>query len=79
MKDNKIYYNDGKNTNLLNGAIVTSGKDFFQSLGMKFKDSNRVHQVGKDKGKPILVPDIKTDEDIPQRVKDFFNDIYNFL
>lgn len=79
LKDNKIYYNDGKNTNLLNGAIVTSGKEFFQSLGMKFKDSGRTHQVGKDKGKPILVPDIKSDDDIPEKVKNFFNDSYNFL
>ena len=46
---------------------------------MKFKASDRTHQVGKEKGKPILVPDIKTDEDIPQRVKDFFNDSYHFL
>lgn len=33
LKDNKIYYNDGKNTNLLNGAIVTSGKEFFSKFG----------------------------------------------
>lgn len=79
LKDNKIYYNDGKNTNLLNGAIVTSGKEFFQSLGMKFKDSGRTHQIGHDKGKPILVPDIKSDDDIPEKVKEFFNDSYNFL
>lgn len=79
LKDNKIYYNDGKNTNLLNGAIVTSGKEFFQSLGMKFKDSGRTHQVGENKGKPILVPDIKSDDDIPEKIKDFFNDSYNFL
>ena len=79
LKDNKIYYNDGKNTNLLNGAIVTSGKEFFKSLGMKFKESNRTHQVGKDKGKPILVPDIKSKEDIPKKVMDFFDDSYKFL
>lgn len=79
LKDNKIYYNDGKNTNLLNGAIVTSGKEFFQSLGMKFKDSGRTHQVGKDKGEPILVPDIKSKEDIPEKVMGFFNESYNFL
>ena len=79
LKDNKIYYNDGKNPNLLNGAIVTSGKEFFQSLGMKFKESNRTHQVGKDKGKPILVPDIKSKENIPKKVMDFFNDSYKFL
>lgn len=79
LKENKIYYNDGKNTNLLNGAIVTSGKEFFQSLGMKFKDSGRTHQVGKDKGKPILVPDIKSKEDIPEKVMGFFYESYNFL
>ena len=79
LKENKIYYNDGKNTNLLNGAIVTSGKEFFQSLGMKFKDSVRTHQVGKDKGKTILVPDIKSKEDIPEKVMGFFNESYNFL
>ena len=79
LKENKIYYNDGKNTNLLNGAIVTSGKEFFQSLGMKFKDSGRTNQVGKDKGKPILVPDIKSKEDIPEKVMGFFNESYNFL
>ena len=49
LKENEIYYNDGKNTNLLNGAIVTSGKEFFQSLGMNFKASDKTHQVGKDK------------------------------
>lgn len=79
LKENKIYYNDGKNTNLLNGAIVTSGKEFFQSLGMKFKDSGRTHQFGKDKGKTILVPDIKSKEDIPEKVMGFFNESYNFL
>lgn len=79
LKENKIYYNDGKNTNLLNCAIVTSGKEFFQSLGMKFKDSGRTHQVGKDKGKTILVPDIKSKEDIPEKVMGFFNESYNFL
>ena len=46
---------------------------------MKFKDSGRTHQVGENKGKPILVPDIKSDDDIPEKVKDFFNDSYNFL
>lgn len=79
LKENKIYYNDGKNTNLLNGAIVTSGKEFFQSLGMKFKANDRIQQVGKDKGKPIYISDIKSDDDIPEKVKIFFKDSYNFL
>ena len=79
LKENKIYYNDGKNTNLLNGAIVTSGKEFFQSLGMKFKESDRTNQVGANKGKPILVPDINSLDDIPDKVKDFFDNSYKFL
>ena len=46
---------------------------------MKFKESNRNHQVGKDKGKPILVPDKKSKEDIPEKVKKFFDESYSFL
>ena len=79
LREQNIYYNEGKNTNLLNGAIITSGKEFFQSLGMKFVDSGRTHQVGDNKGKPILVPDIKSNDDIPEKVKVFFNESYNFL
>ena len=79
LKNENIYYNDGKNTNLLNGAVITSGKEFFQSLGMKFVDSGRIHQRGKNKGKPILVPDIKSIEDIPDKVREFFDESYKFL
>ena len=79
LRENKIYYNDGKNTNLLNGATISSGKEFFQSLGMKFKESDRTYDFGKNKGKKVLVPDIKSEEDIPERVKDFFDDSYAFM
>ena len=79
LKNQNIYYNDGKNTNLLNGAIITSGKDFFESLGMNFVPSGRTHQVGKEKGKPILVPRIKSEDDIPEKVRDFFDCSYKFL
>lgn len=30
INKNKIYYNDSKNVNLLNGTVVTSGKEFFK-------------------------------------------------
>ena len=79
LKDNNIYFNDGKNVNLLNGAIITSGQEFFQSMGMKFKESDRTHQVGKKKGQPILIPDIKNENDIPEKVKNFFDDSFEFL
>ena len=79
LRDNNIYFNDGKNVNLLNGAIITSGQEFFQSMGMKFKNSDRIHQVGKKKGQPMLIPDIKSESDIPEKIKKFFDDSYLFL
>ena len=79
LNENNIYYNKGKNVNLLNGAVVTSGTEFFQKLGMKFKESDRINQVGKNKGKPILVPDINSFDDIPDKVKEFFDYSYQFL
>ena len=79
INKNKIYYNDSKNVNLLNGAVVTSGKEFFQTLGMNFKASGRKIEFGKNKGEDILIPDIKDEKDIPQKVKTFFKDSYDFL
>lgn len=32
---------------------------------MKFKESDRTHQIKKDKSKPILIAIIKVDDDIP--------------
>ena len=46
---------------------------------MKFKESDRIYQVGKKKGQPVLVPDIKTTDDIPDKVKNFFDEGYTFL
>lgn len=79
INKNKIYYNDSKNVNLLNGAVVTSGKEFFQTLGMNFKASGRKIEFGKNKGEDILIPDIKDEKDIPEKVKTFFKDSYDFL
>ena len=79
LEKNNIYYNDGKNVNLVNGAIVTSGQEFFQSLGMKFIESDRTYKVGKKKGQKVLIPDIKSEDDIPLKVKDFFDSSFKFL
>ena len=79
INKNKIYYNDSKNVNLLNGAVVTSGKEFFQTLGMNFKPSDRKIEYRKNKGEDILIPDIKDEKDIPEKVKTFFKDSYDFL
>lgn len=79
INKNKIYYNDSRNVNLLNGAVVTSGKEFFQTLGMNFKPSGRKIEYGKNKGEDILIPNIKDEKDIPEKVKTFFKDSYDFL
>ena len=79
LKENNIYYNKGKNVNLINGAIITSGPEFFESLGMKFVESDRTYKVGKNKGKKVLVPSIENENDIPERVKNFFDISYKFL
>ena len=78
-ENNVIYGENKKNINLLNGAIITSGPEFFQSLGMKFKYSGRIYQIGDKEGQPILVPDINNKDDIPKKVIDYFNESYNFL
>ena len=79
INKNKIYYNDSKNVNLLNGAVVTSGKEFFQTLGMNVKPNGRKIEYGKNKGEDILIPNIKDEKDIPEKVKTFFKDSYDFL
>lgn len=63
----------------MNGAIVTSGPEFFQKLGMNFKDSGRKYLDGDKEGQPILIPDIKSSNEIPEKVKSFFDDSYKYL
>ncbi len=80
LTENNVSYGENKkNINLLNGAIITSGPEFFQNLGMKFKDSGRTYQVGEKEGQPILVPDIKNENDIPEKIKEYFKESYDFL
>ena len=79
IKKNNIYFNDNKKVNLLNGAIITSGPEFFIKLGMKFKNSGRVYQEGIKEGQPVFIPDIKSKDDIPDKVKQFFDDSYKYL
>ena len=76
---NNIHFNKGDNTNILNGCVVTSGPEFFRKLGLPMKDTGRVHVEGKHIGEPILCPDIKSKEDIPEPVLEYFNESYHFL
>lgn len=76
---NNIHFNKGDNTNILNGCVVTSGPEFFRKLGLPMKDTGRVHVEGKHIGEPIFCPDIKSKEDIPEPVLEYFNESYQFL
>ena len=76
---NNIHFNKGDNTNILNGCVVTSGPEFFRKLGLPMKDAGRVHVEGKHIGEPIFCPDIKSKEDIPEPVLEYFNESYRFL
>ena len=76
---NNIHFNKGDNTNILNGCVVTSGPEFFRKLGLPMKDTGRVHVEGKHIGEPIFCPDIKSKEDIPELVLEYFNESYRFL
>lgn len=79
LKKNNIEFNNKPSTNLLNGITITSGPEFFQSLGMKFKDSGRKYYTGDKKGQIVLVPDIQNDKDIPNAVTYFFDSCMDFL
>lgn len=76
---NNIHFNKGDNTNILNGCVVTSGPEFFRKLGLPMKDTGRVYVEGKHIGEPIFCPDIKSKEDIPEPVLEYFNESYRFL
>lgn len=79
LKVRNIEYQNRPNINLLNGVTFTSGPEFFQSLGMKFKDSGRTYHTGDKKGQAVMIPDIKSKEDIPNAVSYFFDSCMEFL
>ena len=77
---NNIEFNkNNKKINLLNGCVITSGQEFFKTLGMKFEDTGEVHTEGKHIGEPIQKALIKSKEDIPERVLEYFNYSNEFM
>ncbi len=79
LKKRNIEYLKKSNTNLLNGITFTSGYEFFEALGMKFVDSDRIYQTGDKKGQIVKVPYIKSNEDIPRAVTYFFDSCMDYL
>lgn len=79
LEDRNIEYSHKTKTNILNGITFTSGPEFFMTLGLPFKESNRIYQSGDKKGQNILVPDIKSKDDIPSEVTKYFDCCMKFL
>lgn len=79
LEDRNIEYSHKTKTNILNGVTFTSGPEFFMTLGLPFKESDRVYQSGDKKGQNILVPDIKSKDDIPSEVTKYFDCCMKFL
>lgn len=79
LEDRNIEYSHKTKTNILNGVTFTSGPEFFMTLGLPFKESDRIYRSGDKKGQNILVPDIKSKDDIPSEVTKYFYCCMKFL
>ena len=79
LEDRNIEYSHKTKTNILNGVTFTSGPEFFMTLGLPFKETDRIYQSGNKKGQNILVPDIKSKDDIPYEVTKYFDCCMSFL
>lgn len=79
LEDRNIEYSHKTKTNILNGVTFTSGPEFFMTLGLPFKETDRVYQSGDKKGQNILVPNIKSKNDIPYKVTKYFDCCMKFL
>ena len=79
LEDRDIEYSHKTKTNILNGVTFTSGPEFFMTLGLPFKETDRIYQSGDKKGQNILVPDIKSKNDIPYEVTKYFDSCMKFL
>ena len=79
LEDRNIEFSHKTKTNILNGVTFTSGPEFFMTLGLPFKESDRIYQSGDKKGQNILVPDIRTKNDIPYEVTKYFDCCMKFL
>lgn len=79
LENRNIEYSHKTKTNILNGVTFTSDPEFFMTLGLPFKETDRVYQSGDKKGQNILVPNIKSKDDIPYEVTKYFDCCMKFL
>lgn len=74
LESRNIEYLHKTKTNLLNSVTISSGPEFFMTLGLPFKETNRKYKTGQN----IWTPDIKSKDDIPKEVIKYFDESYNF-
>ena len=79
LENRNIEYLNKSKTNVLNGVTFTSVPEFFQTLGMPFKNTFQKYQSGNKKGQNIFVPNIKDKNDIPKEVTRYFDCCMKFL
>lgn len=79
LENRNIEYSHKTKTNILNCVTFTSGPEFFMTPGLPFKETDRIYQSGDKKGQNILVPDIKSKNDIPYEVTKYFDSCMKFL
>lgn len=79
LESRNIEYLHKTKTNLLNGVTISSGPEFFMTLGLPFKETDRKYKTGKKEGQNIWTPDIKSKDDISEEVIKYFDESYNFL
>jgi len=79
LESRNIEYIHKTKTNLLNGVTISSGPEFFMTLGLPFKETDRIYQLGYKNGQNILVPDIKSKDNIPHEVTKCFDCCMKFL
>lgn len=79
LESRNIEYLHKTKTNLLNGVTISSGPEFFMTLGLPFKETDRKYKTGKKEVQNIWTPDIKSKDDIPKEVIKYFDESYNFL
>ena len=53
LEDRDIEYSHKTKTNILNGVTFTSGPEFFMTLGLPFKETDRIYQSGDKKAQKI--------------------------
>ena len=79
LSDRNVEYLNKPSTNILNGITFSSGQEFFESLGMKFVNTDRTYKKGEKKGQKIRVTYIKSKDDIPPAVSSYFDSCMEFL